>query len=226
MGLRAILQVTKETNQSVERNHNTHTEIQHRWATNEMCRVLHVVLQRHNYTNTFQREDYSAEEEWPLHDIHDAIAFRWCRQIIEYIIECNHNADKHQNIGDHREGCEILQIAHQAHNQQWAGNNYNPYAYIQWFLHIFIQHRLDICADEHQINATAANQIDNKEDIYHETDETRPAIQTGRTVEEGLFGHIGETHHRYFTPPTEDVRTFDEYMHTVGAKCAHRKGGD
>lgn len=226
MGFRAILQVTEESNQSVQRNHNTHTEVQHRRAANEVGRVLHVILQRHNYTNTFQREDHSAEEEWPLHDIDDAIAFRWRRQIIEYINECNHNADKHQNIGDHREGCEVLQIAHQAHYQQRAGNDYNPHTYIQLFLHIFIQHRLHVCADEHQINATTANQIDDEEDIYHETDETRPAIQTGRSVEEGLFGNIGKTHHRYLTPPAKDVRTFDEYMHTVGAKCTHGKGGD
>lgn len=112
---RAVLEVAKEANQRVESNDQAHAQIQHRGAADEVIGGLHVVLQGHDYTDALQRKDDSAEEQWPLSGRHHAhtLSRRW--QIREHVHKRDDNADKHQNVGDHREGCQELQIAHEAH---------------------------------------------------------------------------------------------------------------
>lgn len=187
--------------------------------------ILHVILQRHDYTDTLQREDDGAEEEGPLGDRNDARTLNGSRQVGEHVDEGDHNAHKHQNIGNHREGREELEVPHQTHKDQRRRHDHYPHSDAELGLHVDPHHLLHVGGHEHQIDAAAAQQIDHQKCVHHEPDEAGPAIEGRWTVKEGLLCHIGEAHHWDLASPAQDVGALDQDVDAVGAESAHQKGG-
>jgi len=156
LGFFSILQIAKESDQCVQCNNETHSKVKHRRAADKMRGIFHVILQGHNYTNAFQGKNNRAEEEGPMGWINYAFTLCRCWQIREHVDKRNNNADKHQNVGNHREGCQELQIANQAHEDQRCTYNNNPKANTDLIFRILINHLLHIGCHKHQIDAAAA----------------------------------------------------------------------
>lgn len=221
LGFGAILEIAKEADQCVKANDQAHAQIEHRGAANEVVGILHVVLQGHNYTDAFQGKDDRAEEQRPLHWRNHARALSWRWQVRKHIDERYDNAHKHQNIGNHREGRQKLQIAHQAHEHQRRRHNHNPQTHAEHSIHVNADHLLYIGSHKHQIDAAATKQIDHQKSVDHEAYEAGPAIQRGWTIQKGLFGDICEAHHWYLATPAEYMRALDQHVYAVGAQGAH-----
>lgn len=112
-GFVAELQVSQEADQRIERDDETHTKVQHAGASDEVRRGLHVVLQRHNYTDALQGEDHCSEEHRQLVRLsHGGSGIeRW--QVLQDVIHGNSHADADADVGDDREGRQVLEVPDQ-----------------------------------------------------------------------------------------------------------------
>lgn len=74
--------------------------------------VFHVVFEGHNYTDTFQSEDDGAEEHGPVNGLdHDLPTVDGVvGDFVEDVIEGDAHSDGHQDVGDHGEGGEVLEL--------------------------------------------------------------------------------------------------------------------
>lgn len=193
-----------------------------------MARVLHVVFQRHHYANAFQGEDGGAEEHGQFGDTFVGGLRIKGGQIGENVVEGDANPSGHQNIGQHGQRREILQVPDQVDEDEKRKHrrHVEPDIKSVFFRGVDIHHLLDVLGDEDDVDAAAPEEINDKEEIDAGLGELGPWTEPFRAGEESCFRHLGEPKTGHFGPPAQLMGAFHQNMHAVGADYSDGKGAE
>lgn len=176
-GRAAIAQIAKEAEQHVDQCDARHALAEHTANAEEVLGRLHIVFQRHDHTNGLHGEDGYGEEGGQRRQGDEGAFLDW-RQILDQIVECDAQAQTHEDIGNHRNGRQVLEIGHPGNQDQWHEQYTDDYTRLNVASRPMHQHLLKVLGHDDRVDGTGAKIGEKQAKQYGKLCHGRKAAQT------------------------------------------------
>lgn len=157
-GLVSVLQVSEQPHADIKHDDGHHGPVQHPELAHEALRRLHLVLQRQDHSNRFQREQDCPEEERELCDLAGRHLALHRGHLAEDVVQDDAEAHYRHGVRYGRKRRQVLEVPHPVDQDQGQEHPQHHLEHRHFHPEVF-QHRLKVLSHEYYVHTTCANLV-------------------------------------------------------------------
>lgn len=189
-----IVEISEQSHAHVEEDNPHHGHVKHAARSAKLLRSLHLVLKGQNDADGFQGEEDSAKEQWEVLNRAECILSFNVDGLTEYIIADDGEGDHCDEVGQGREGCQVLELTHPINEYQRDQDDDHAQTHVHVCFIDGIHNGLDIGGNKHHVDTACAQLIDQQKDIDNGPNVRGAGSKESGTLTQRILSHIGVGH--------------------------------